>query len=445
MQLEKFAKQAVRLAARLRLDDIEILLTHSRTLSAKIENKDVNLELKQDIFNAGVRVIRKGRLGYVPMTEPSLDLLKTGIKAALERAGAAPFESFAVIKPGPQKVKTHDPKVARMLERPLTVKNLAQDIISQTFKVKGVENIEGAINLSIEDRLVATMHSPAPALAQRTMFSAFVDVNSRDFDFAASRSLPDLKKVARLGRNLARSLPGKSTTPEKEKVKGKKVLVIIHPVMLETMLRKLIVEHIYASTVQDRMSRYTVGDRVAARTVTLWDDGTAPYSESTFPTDDEGTPTRRTKVIENGTLLTLLYDRASAVKDGVESTGNGRRRPVLIEDEHEAPVRCTASDLFLAPGKTQLSRMVKDIKHGVLVKYLLGFHTANKTTGDFTNALYVGRIIRNGRLAALPEPGRWALKGNALDCLKDITAISRETFDTGSGVLPWVQVELTVA
>ncbi len=88
--------------------------------------------------------------------------------------------------------------------------------------------------------------------------------------------------------------------------------------------------------------------------------------------------------------------------------------------------------------------MIKGIKRGILLKYLLGFHTANRTTGDFTNTLYVGRIIRDGRLVALPEPGRWAVKGNALDCLKNITAVSRETINVASGVLPWVQVDLTV-
>ncbi|OYD16536.1 hypothetical protein CH330_02580 [candidate division WOR-3 bacterium JGI_Cruoil_03_51_56] len=444
MQLEKFAKQTINLAAKLKLDDIELFLTYSRTLSAKIENRDINLELKEGIFNAGIRVIKKGKLGYVPITEPDLNVLRTGIKAALAKAGPAPFVNFAVLSDRKKRLELYDDRITRMLGSPSKIKNLARNIIERAFTVKGIENFEGGIGLNIEDRLVTTMHNRTPAFATRTAFSAFVDVNSRDFDFVAGRRMPDLEKVAKLGENLARSLPKRSTTPESEGMKGKKLPVIIHPLMLETILRNLVAEHIYASTVQEGMSRYRVGQQVAPITVTLWDDATAPYAESTFPTDDEGTNTRRTTVIENGMLKTLLYDRASAAKDGVESTGNGRHRPVLIEDEHEAPVRCTANDLFLAPGKTPLNRMIKGIKRGILLKYLLGFHTANRTTGDFTNTLYVGRIIRDGRLVALPEPGRWAVKGNALDCLKNITAVSRETINVASGVLPWVQVDLTV-
>lgn len=108
-------------------------------------------------------------------------------------------------------------------------------------------------------------------------------------------------------------------------------------------------------------------------------------------------------------------------------------------------MRCSINDIYLAPGAESLEQMITNINHGLIVKTLLGFHTANRTTGDFANPIYFGAVIRNGEIAALPEPGRWALKGNALDCLKTVQAISRETKPVGSGVLPWVRIELTVA
>ncbi len=444
MNLEQFARKAINLARSMKLDDIELLLTETRSLGATIENRDVTLELEEGIFTAGVRVLKNGRLGYVPITEPDIDALRTGIRAALTTAGPAPFDRFAVIDKPAANLKTWDPKVARLVESPGRVKDLARDVIDRAWATKRVETFEGGIGISAGDRLITTMHSKRPAVAQRTSFSVYAEVNSSDFDFVTSRNLPDLDRAAKLGAAVARSLPKQRTTPEAEKLKGKTVPVIIHPVMVENMLRTLIAEHLYASTAQDGMSRFKVGERVAGELVTLADDTTAPWSGNTFPTDDEGTPARRTTVIEKGVLQTWLYDRASAQKDGVESTGNGRRRPVLIEASHEAPVRCTVNDLFLAPGKTPLAKMIKGIRRGVLVKYLLGFHTANRTTGDFANALYLGRIIRNGGITALPEPGRWSMKGNALDLLRNVTAVSRETMNVGSGALPWIQTELVV-
>ncbi len=445
MKLEQFARKAVSLGATLKLDDMELLLSNTRTLSAEIERKDISLKLDQGIFTAGVRVMKGGRLGYVPLTEPDVGMLRKGIHAALAKAGPAPFKGFAPVPRAAKKLKLRDPKVAKLADNPNSVKEVCRDMIARAYATKRVENLEGGITVSTGERLVATMHSRSVAVAERTSFTAFIECDSRDFDYRASRRLPDLVGVAKLGADLARSIPKRKASPESEGVRGKVVPMIIHPMMLEGFLRNLVCEQIYASTVQAGMSKYRQGARVASDLVTLWDDTTAPWSGHTFPTDDEGTPARKTLVIRDGVLLTYLYDRASAVRDKVESTGNGRRRPVLIEEPHEAPVRCGANDLFMAPGRTPLASMMKGIKRGLLVKYLLGFHTANRTTGDFANTLFVGRVIRNGRFTAMPEPGRWSIKGNALDLLKNISAVSRETMDTGTGVLPWVKVDLTVA
>lgn len=446
MELLKFNEKVARLAKRLRLDDCELLVTNSRVLSARIENKEITLELKEDIFSAGLRVLKRGKIGYVPITEPNFDLLERGITTALVKAAPSPLPSFAIIENLPDGLINFDPAVANLFNSPGKVQEIARELVSRALATGKIETIEGAIHVEIEQRLVSTLHSPAVAYAERTGFSAFAEVNSKDFDFVAGRKSPEvMEQVIEMGARVARSLSDRETNPEQENMRGKKVPVILHPVMLEELIRRLVAEHLYASTVQEGMSRLRLGERVAPEQFTLWDDATAPYDGNTFPTDDEGTPSRKNLIIENGILKMYLYDRTTAVKDGVESTGNGKRRPVLIEEEHEAPVRCTINDIYLAPGNQSLDEMVKSIKHGLLVKMLLGFHTANRTTGDFTNPLYFGQVIRDGEIVALPEPGRWALKGNALDCLKTVQAISRETKPTGSGILPWVKTELTVA
>ncbi len=445
MELIKFSEKVAKLAKKLKLDDCELLLTNNRVLSARIENKEITLELKEDIFSAGLRVLKRGKIGYVPITEPNFDLLERGIRTALLKAAPSPLPAFVVIDDLLPKLATFDGAVARLFDAPGKVQEIARELVGRAYATGKIETIEGAIQIEIEQRLVSTLHSPEVVYAERTGFSAFAEVNSKDFDFIAGRKLPEIEQVIELGATVARSLSDQETSPEQENMRGKTVPVIMHPVMLEELLRRLVAEHLYASTVQEGMSRLRLGDRVAPELFTLWDDATAPYDGNTFPTDDEGTPSRKNLIIENGILKMFLYDRTTAIKDGVESTGNGKRRAVLIEEEHEAPVRCTINDIYLAPGKQTLDEMVKDIEHGLLVKMLLGFHTANRTTGDFANPLYIGRVIRNGAIVALPEPGRWALKGNALDCLKTIKAISCETKATGSGVLPWVTMELTVA
>lgn len=445
MELLSFARAALDSTNRLRLDDIEMLLVSSRTLAVQIRNRDANLVMETDIFTAGIRVLKGGRLAYVPLAEPSIPLLETGIRAALGTAEPAPFDRFTVMDRVRDGLQMHDPAVEELAGQPERLRDLAGDISARAFAVPGVETVEGGIQATVEERLVMTCCSPKYAHGRRTAFWALAEINSRDYDLVVSRRLPDLATTVDIGAAAARSLLGSETTPEAEGIKGRVVPVILHPVFVEEMLRTLVAEHLYASTVQSGMSRLKLGDKVASDIVTLCDDATAAWNGHTFPVDDEGSPSRRNTVIEQGVLRMYLYDRASAARDSVQSTGNGRRRPVLIEEEHEAPVRCGVNDLYITPGTTPLEDMVRDVGRGLLVKHLLGFHTANKTTGDIANTLYMGRVIRDGRVAAMAEPGRWAVKGNALDMLGKVRAVSRETLPVMNGVLPWLLTEMTIA
>lgn len=445
MDIGRFAEAALKVGGRLKLDDMELLCTSTSTLMARIENREVTLRLEEDIFCAGVRVLKSGRMGNVPLAVPDVSLLETGIRAALAKAGPAPFPSFASVERQRSDLEARDGSVAALLAAPAKVRDLAEELISRTWATHRVETLEGAIAVQTEDRLFTTLSSRVPVRLERTSFSSSAEVDSRDFDFIAGRDLPDLDSVVNLGARLARDIPKASATPESEGVKGRTIPVVIHPIMLDEILRRLVAEHLYASTVQEGLSRFHSGDRVGSELITLWDDATNPFGSHTFPTDDEGSPSQRTLVIADGILQTFLYDRASAARESRPSTGSGRRRPVLIEEEHEAPVRCACADLILKPGTTSLREMIGEIRSGLLVKYLLGFHTSNRTTGDFANTLYMGRVIRNGESVALPEPGRWSMKGNALDLLKNISAVSRETMRVWSSNLPWIRTELTVA
>ncbi|MEO0073701.1 MAG: metallopeptidase TldD-related protein [candidate division WOR-3 bacterium] len=445
MDLLSFAQAALKLTNQLQLDDIEMLLTSTHSLSARIENREITLRLETDIFSAGIRVLKSGRIAYVPLTEPDISLLEDGINASLPLADPSPFDRFTVMDRVRDGLQMHDPAVESLLEHPAEIRDLCRDISDRAFAVHGIETFEGGINVTVEERLVMTCCSPRFAHARRTSFTAFAEVNSRDFDFVSSRRLPDLNSCADLGADLARSQLHVEATPDSEGIRGKNVPVLLHPYLVESLVRMLVAEHLYASNAQVGMSRLHLGEKVASSLITLWDDATAPFDGSTFPVDDEGSPARRNTVIEQGVLKMFLYDRASAVRHNTQSTGNGRRRPVLIEAEHEAPVRCAINDVYMMAGTTPLNEIIRTIKNGLLVKALLGLHVANKTTADIANTVHSGRIIRNGEMAAMPEPGRWAVKGNALDCLKKVSAVSSETLPVGRGVLPWLLTELTIA
>ncbi len=449
MEMVGFAYKILEIADEFGLDDCEVLMTRTQSFQYRIINKEITPEISDNILNIGIRILKDGMIGYLSITEMDEDDLRIGFQNSVRDLKPTPIRAFTVLSERIPELKIYDEKIMDLLEDPKRVKDLTQVIINRTYEAdkdkEKLESLEGSVALQCEERLIHTKHSKAPVINKRTLFSYGVVVNSKDFEFYSSRSLLDLEVAKNIGVEVYNNLLVDEQSPDQVGAKGKEIDVLLHPICLESILRTLISEQIYASAKQVGLSRYSLGEEVAGKRVTLIDDGTVDNLIETSPTDDEGTLSRRNVVIEKGVLKTFLYDRITATKDSVISTGNGKRRPILIEDEHESPVRCGLRNLIMEPGEKSLEEIINGIKLGVEVKSLLGLHTANKTTGDFSNTVFAGRVIENGKYTAMVESGTWGLKGNAIELLKNVIEISKETKNTGSAVLPWIKVKLYVS
>jgi len=197
------------------------------------------------------------------------------------------------------------------------------------------------------------------------------------------------------------------------------------------------------------LSELSEGEIVADKKLTIIDTGIKEGLLSSAPTDDEGTVSQENKIIENGVFKTFLYDVISALKAGKKPTGNGMRRPLLAEDDVEAPVRDSLRAFYIPPGEKPLAEMIGGIKKGVYIKAMLGLHTANKIMASFATGVYSGKSIEDGKYKRLLTPGMWNVSANIFDLdgrpgmLRDVE-LSRETFNTGSSILPWMKVKLRV-
>ena len=148
-----------------------------------------------------------------------------------------------------------------------------------------------------------------------------------------------------------------------------------------------------ADAVQKQKSLFAnqVGTQVASKTLTLVDDGLLPRGSHSFPFDDEGNPAQRTLLIEDGTLKGFLYDSYCAVKEGRQSTGNAHRAGF------QSPPQIMATNLYAIPGDRPRERMIQDLSQGILVLSLMGMHTANPISGDFSVGAE-GLWVEKGRL-----------------------------------------------
>jgi PmbA protein len=134
------------------------------------------------------------------------------------------------------------------------------------------------------------------------------------------------------------------------------------------------------------------GERVAHPALRLADDGTNPEGPSSSPFDGEGSPSRRTPLIEEGRLLTFLFDVRTARVAGRETTGNA------VRGSYRGPPSVSTTNLVLEPGEETLDALVARAGDGLYVTDVAGLHSGvNPVSGTFSVGAS-GRLIEGGEL-----------------------------------------------
>lgn len=179
-----------------------------------------------------------------------------------------------------------------------------------------------------------------------------------------------------------------------------------------------------------------MGQQVAARGVTVVDDGTLPDRRGSITIDDEGTPSRRSVLIENGILIGYMQDRQNARLMGVEPTGNGRRQSYA----HKPMPRMT--NTVMLGGEADPADLVAEIKDGI---WAVGFGggQVDITNGKFVFSCTEAYRVHNGRIGA-PVKGA-TLIGDGPSALMRIRGLGNDmALDPGMGTCgkegQWVPV-----
>jgi TldD protein len=168
-----------------------------------------------------------------------------------------------------------------------------------------------------------------------------------------------------------------------------------------------------------------IGERVASPGVTVVDDGTLPNRRGSLNVDDEGTPTQRTTLIENGVLVGYLHDRLNAQLMGHQPTGNGRRESYA----HLPMPRMT--NTFMLAGEDDPEDILRSVKKG-LYAVSFGGGQVDITSGKFVFSASEAYEIEDGQLGR-PVKGA-TLIGNGPDVLTRVSRIGNDlALDKGVG------------
>jgi TldD protein len=167
------------------------------------------------------------------------------------------------------------------------------------------------------------------------------------------------------------------------------------------------------------------GQRVASDLCTVVDDGTIPSRRGSLNVDDEGAPTHKTALIENGILRGYIQDRLSASVMKTSRTGNGRRESY----EHIPMPRMT--NTYMLAGRDDPQEIVRSVKHGLYAVYF-GGGQVDITSGKFVFSASEAYLIEDGKLTA-PVKGA-TLIGDGPTVLTRVTAVGNDLrLDPGIG------------
>lgn len=209
---------------------------------------------------------------------------------------------------------------------------------------------------------------------------------------------------------------------------GSKTTIILDPAMVGLLSHEAIGHTVEADFVlSGSVVKDKIGEQVASELVTLVDSGRSEIASNaggTIMIDDEGVAAGRTAIIEKGILKSFLHNRESAMTFGTESTGNARA--FQYSDEPLIRMRNT----FIEPGVDKLADMIKETKHGYLVKGARnGQADAN---GEFMFGAEEVYLIENGEVKELMKGA--SISGNAFDVLKSVDMVGDEfQYDIGTG------------
>lgn len=172
-----------------------------------------------------------------------------------------------------------------------------------------------------------------------------------------------------------------------------------------------------------------VNEKIFSESLTIIDSGLISQGWNSFPFDGEGVIAQENLLVERGELKGFLYDNYYGRIFNRKSTGNCRR------DEYSVPPKQDITNLYIKPGKLTLEELIRTAGDGIMITGLMGVHTINPITGDFSLGAE-GYYLRNGNIS---EPFRGVtVSGNLFELFRNVSAVGsdlRFLFSSGAGSL----------
>jgi PmbA protein len=397
-------------------EEAEVFLVSAEETPVQFEaNRLKHIQGKQSTTVA-LRIIKEGRLGYATGTDVNdsqtlvanaVETAKFGTKARFELPPTTPYPSVDIFDTEVEAFPVE--KMAQLGEELIAlITKHTPEIICEAM----VEKETIALNI-INSR-------GGQASYKKSVFNMGIVgnlVRGTDMLFvgegqSSCHPLTDVGEIAKVVLWQLDLAKNQATAPTKT------LPVIFTPEGVASALLSPLMAAFNGKTVLEGASPIgkRLGERVFDSKLSLWDDPTIAYRPHSRPCDDEGVPSQRTPLIDQGVVANFLYDLQTAALAKTKSTGSASRGGGL-------PLP-SPSTLVIAPGKATFDEMVSDIKEGLVIEQLMGAEQGNILGGDFSGNILLGYKVESGKIVGRVK--NTMVSGNVYKLLKEISAIGSE-------------------
>jgi PmbA protein len=432
--LLEYAHQLIALALREGAAEAEVYGMVGRSVDADLRKGSVEMASESFHRGLGLRAVVKGAVGFSSTSDMSL--LEYVAQSAVKSAKVRGSDESWISLPHPEKVMPAQGIYDKRLEQigPEECLEAARSMLEGCRTVSEAEPVSGGVacvcgtGFVINSLGLELMETATLMQASMETIAKAGDVATGS-EFFNSRSFqPSMEAVGRAAAVMARtSLAG-------TKAESGTFYVLLKPMAVAELLENTILSSFEADNVQKGRSslKGRLGEMISSEGLNVHDDGLLAGGLDSSAFDGEGVPSRRTVLIEKGILKGFLYDSYTAGKDGVKSTGNAVR-----QGYSDVPRVGMRNMIVSSPNAYDLLEETK----GYLINGLIGAHTANPISGDFSVEARNAFRVSPGEM---PVPIRsLMLAGNIYDLLKNIE-IGTDVRAIGGIVTPTIKVKMNV-
>jgi len=421
----------------------EAYISNSKELNIGVREGRVETMKLAEERGLGLRVIRQGRTGFSFSTDLSPGGIEEVARQALAncaKTGEDQYHNLPLPGASYPELDIYDPCIreAAVEQKIEMAKSMEEAARAYDARVKIIESS----TYQDGESLVTIVNSQGMKLSYKEAYCGIYIALAAgegddsqtgfalDFNLKYNQLRPE-EVGAEAARRAVRML---GAAP----VSTRKAAVLLDP-HVATGFLGLIGPALTGEAVQKGRSLFAgkVGTRVASDKITIIDDGLLSGGIASAPFDGEGVPTSRTVLVEKGTLKGYLHNTYTAAKDGVQSTGNG------VRGSFKSTPEVGVTNFYIEAGKIPPADLIKEISSGLYVTEVMGMHTANPISGDFSVGVS-GLLIENGELTK-PVRGM-AMGGNIIKLLENIDAVGNDLkFFIGKGAPTLRIAQMTIS